>query len=108
MVRSHVQLPPWSSRNTSGCIYTDNVGGQPVLRDYDGNQLIRVPKVSVRVVPGFNLFGQRLRLQASWEWEGARYVDTANSVVLPKYDVLNASGRLRSPNISSCMDTLTT
>ena len=76
-----------------GLRYTDNVGGAPVQRDFDGNQLIRVPKVSVRVVPGFNLFDQRLRLQVSWEWEGARYVDTANSVVLPKYDVLNASGR---------------
>jgi len=77
----------------SGLRYTDSVGGQPVQRDFDGNQLIRVPKVSVRVVPGVNLFGQRLRLQASWEWEGARYVDTANTVVLPKYDVLNVSGR---------------
>lgn len=76
-----------------GLRYTDNVGGQPVLRDYDGNQLIRVPKVSVRIVPGFNLFGQRLRVQAAWEWEGARYVDTANSMVLPHYDVLNASAR---------------
>src|SRR6202012_992587 len=77
-----------------GLRYTDNVSGQPVLRDYNGNQLIRVPKVSVRIVPGFNLFGQRLRVQASWEWEGARYVDTANSVILPHYDVLNASARL--------------
>jgi outer membrane receptor protein involved in Fe transport len=64
-----------------------------VQRDFDGNQLIRVPKASVRVVPGFNLFSQRLRLQAAWEFEGARYVDTANSVVLPHYDVLNASAR---------------
>jgi outer membrane receptor protein involved in Fe transport len=77
-----------------GLRYTDNVAGQPVLRDFDGNQLIRVPKVSLRVVPGVNLFSQRLRLQASWEYEGARYVDTANSVVLPSYTVLNASGRL--------------
>jgi outer membrane receptor protein involved in Fe transport len=77
-----------------GLTYTDNVGSKPVVRDYDGNQLIRVPKVSARIVPAFNLFGQRLRLQASWEWEGARYVDTANSVILPKYDVLNLSARL--------------
>ncbi len=77
-----------------GLVYTDNVNKQPVLRDYDGNQLVRVPKVSVRIVPGFNLFNQRLRLQASWEWEGARYVDTANSVVLPHYDVLDLSARV--------------
>jgi outer membrane receptor protein involved in Fe transport len=76
-----------------GLAYTDDVNNAPVLRDYSGNQLIRVPKVSARIVPGFNLFNQRLRLQAAWEYEGARYVDTANSVVLPHYDVLNASAR---------------
>jgi outer membrane receptor protein involved in Fe transport len=46
------------------------------------------------VVPGFNLFNRRLRLQVAWEFEGARYVDIANSVVLPHYDTLNFSGRL--------------
>jgi outer membrane receptor protein involved in Fe transport len=77
-----------------GLSYTDNVNGRPVLRDYNGNQLVRVPKVSARIVPGFNLFGQRLRVQAAWEWQGTRYVDTANSVILPHYDVLNVSARL--------------
>jgi outer membrane receptor protein involved in Fe transport len=77
----------------SNLTYTDNVGGQPVQRDFDGHQLVRVPKVSVRVVPGFNLFDQRLRLQASWEYEGRRFADTANSVILPHYDVLNVSAR---------------
>ena len=77
-----------------GLTYTDNVSGQPVLRNYSGNQLIRVPKVSIRIVPGFNLFNRRLRVQAAWEWEGARYVDTANSMILPHYDVLNLSARL--------------
>jgi outer membrane receptor protein involved in Fe transport len=76
-----------------GLVFTDSVNNAPVLRNFDGNQLIRVPKASVRVVPGFNLFNQRLRLQAAWEFEGARYVDMANSVVLPRYDVLNASAR---------------
>jgi outer membrane receptor protein involved in Fe transport len=77
----------------SDLVYNDNVSGKPVLRNYTGNQLIRVPKASVRVVPGVNLFGQRLRLQVAWEYEGARYVDIANTVVLPHYDVLNASAR---------------
>lgn len=72
-------------------VYNDKVDNAPVLRDYDGNQLIRVPKTSLRIVPGVNLLDQRLRLQLSWEYEGKRYVDTANSVVLPSYDVLNAS-----------------
>jgi outer membrane receptor protein involved in Fe transport len=76
-----------------GLVYTDKVNNAPVLRDFDGNRLIRVPKTSLRIVPGFNLLDQRLRLQASWEYEGGRFVDTANSVVLPSYDVLNASAR---------------
>ncbi len=62
-----------------GLVYTDKVNNAPVLRDFDGNQLIRVPKTSVRIVPGVNLMNQRLRLQLAWEYEGARFVDTANS-----------------------------
>jgi len=73
-----------------GLTFTDTTG---VVRDYDGNQLIRVPKNSLRVVPGFNLFDQRLRLQLAYERQGARYVDTANSVRLPSYDVFNFSAR---------------
>jgi outer membrane receptor protein involved in Fe transport len=75
--------------------YTDKVGNLPVLRDYTDNQLIRVPKVSARLVPGLNLLGDALRLQASWEYEGKRFVDSANSVVLPSYRVINLSARYR-------------
>ena len=53
--------------------------------NYNGNQLIRVPEVSVRAVPGFNLFRNRLRLQSAIEYEGKRYTDVANSQVLPAY-----------------------
>ncbi|HEY9254497.1 MAG TPA: TonB-dependent receptor [Stenotrophomonas sp.] len=73
--------------------YTEVVNGAPVLRDFVGNQLIRVPKQSLRVVPGVNLMNQRLRLQLAYEYEGERYVDTANTVRLPSYDVLSASAR---------------
>jgi len=76
-----------------GLSYTDNVNNGPVLRDYDDNQLIRVPKVSYRVVPGVNLMDGKLRLQMSYEHEGKRFVDTANSVVLPSYHVVGASAR---------------
>jgi outer membrane receptor protein involved in Fe transport len=76
-----------------GLRYTELVNNAPVLRDYVGNQLIRVPKTSARIVPALNLLNQRLRLQLAYEYEGKRYVDTANSVVLPHYDVLNASAR---------------
>jgi len=73
--------------------YTEVVNGAPVLRDFVGNQLIRVPKQSLRVVPGVNLLNQRLRLQLAYEYQGERYVDTANTVRLPSYDVLSASAR---------------
>ncbi len=76
-----------------GLRYTEAVAGAPVLRNYEDNQLIRVPKQSYRVVPGVNLLDGRLRLQVSYEYEGQRYVDTANSVKLPSYDVWNASAR---------------
>ncbi len=76
-----------------GLRYTEIVNGAPVLRDYVGNQLIRVPKVSYRVVPGVNLLDGKLRFQVAYEYEGERYVDTANSVRLPSYDVWSASAR---------------
>lgn len=76
-----------------GLRYTEIVNGAPVLRDYVDNQLIRVPKVSYRVVPGVNLLNGKLRLQVAYEYEGERYVDTANSVRLPSYDVWSASAR---------------
>lgn len=75
-----------------GLTYNDNVGGKPVLRNFDGNALIRAPKVSVRVVPGMNI-GDNLRLQFSYEYEGKRFVDTANTVVLPAYHTINFTAR---------------
>jgi outer membrane receptor protein involved in Fe transport len=76
-----------------GLRYTQIVAGQPVLLDYEDDQLIRVPKVSYRIVPGVNLMEGRLRLQMSYEYEGKRFVDTANSVVLPAYHTVGASAR---------------
>src|SRR5262249_50555928 len=81
-----------------GLTFTD---ASNVFHDFDGNQLIRVPKTSARIVPGFNLFNDRLRLQASVEYEGERFVDTANSVKLPDYLTVNVSGRLDiTPSLS--------
>lgn len=81
--------------------YTEVVDGAPVLRDFVGNQLIRVPKNRTRVVPGFNLLDNKLRLQAAYEYQGERFVDTANSVRLPSYDVVNASARYElTPDLS--------
>ena len=74
-------------------IYTDRVNNLPVVRNFKGNQLIRVPKVSYRLVPGLNLLEGKLRLQLAYEFQGARFVDAANSVRLPSYTLLNLSGR---------------
>ena len=55
----------------------------------------------LRLVPGINLMNNRLRLQLSYEYEGKRYVDTANSVVLPSYHTINASARFdATPQLS--------
>ena len=83
----------WQDPQYEGLRYTDKGSTGPVLRNYTGNQLIRVPKLSYRVVPGVNLLDGQLRLQLSYEHEGQRFVDTANSVRLPSYDVLGASAR---------------
>ena len=73
---------------------TGNVTSPLIRMDFTGNQLVRVPKVSYRLVPGLNLLDDRLRLQVSYEYEGMRFTDAANSsVVLPAYHVINASAR---------------
>jgi catecholate siderophore receptor len=69
---------------------TDSAG---VPRDYTGNQLLRVPEVSFRIVPGFNLLNNRLRLQFPVEYYSDRFADAANSVTLPNYRVFNAAVR---------------
>ena len=73
--------------------YTDQVNNLPVARDFTGHQLVRVPKVSYRLVPALNLLDDKLRLQMSYEYEGARFVDSANTVRLPSYSVINLSAR---------------
>jgi outer membrane receptor protein involved in Fe transport len=84
-----------------GLRYTIIQAGQPVLDDYDDNQLIRVPRKSARIVPGVNLLDNKLRLQASFEYEGKRFSDTANSVVLPQYTTLGFSARYQAtPELS--------
>jgi outer membrane receptor protein involved in Fe transport len=84
-----------------GLRYTTLQAGAPVLLDYDNNLLIRVPRKSVRLVPGVNLLDNKLRLQLTYEYEGKRYSDTANTVVLPQYSMLSFSARYQAtPNLS--------
>lgn len=74
-------------------IYSDVVNGVAVQRNFDGKQLIRVPKLGVRLVPGVTLLDGALRAQMQVEYYSKRYADVANSQELPSYWVLNASAR---------------
>lgn len=80
------------SAKYQGLVYTDQAGH---LNNYSGNQLIRIPAVSLRAVPGFNFFGNRLRLQVPVEYEGKRYVDVANAVVLPSYVKIDINAQVK-------------
>lgn len=83
----------WQDAQYRDLRYSELVDGAPVLRDFIGNQLIRIPELSLRAVAGLNLLDQRLRLQVAAEHQGERFVDTANSVRLPSYELLNFSAR---------------
>ena len=73
-----------------GFVYTDQNG---VLLDFDGNQLIRVPKLALRAVPAVNLFDGRFRAELEIEHYTKRYPDIANSQVLPAFTLLNINAR---------------
>ncbi|XRD86395.1 TonB-dependent receptor [Dyella acidisoli] len=84
-----------------GLRYTTIQAGAPVLLDYNDDQLIRVPRKSFRIVPGVNLLDNKLRLQLTYEYEGKRFSDTANSVELPQYNTLSFSARYQAtPELS--------
>lgn len=80
----------WQDPQYKGFTYTDQ-GGNVV--DYDGNQLIRVPKLALRAVPGVNLFDGRLRAELEVEHYTKRYPDIANNQTLPSYTQLNINAR---------------
>ncbi len=62
---------------------------------FDGKQLIRVPEIGARIVPGVNLLNGAVRAQLEYEYYTERYADVANTQELPAYGVLNASARYR-------------
>lgn len=75
---------------------TDTVtAGANCLRrfDFDGNQQVRTPKVSVRVTPGVNLLDGRLRAEVDLQYFGKRFSDLANLTVIPDYFLMNAQVR---------------
>jgi outer membrane receptor protein involved in Fe transport len=77
-------------------LVADAVSGGTLTQkyNYNGNKLIRVPSASVRVVPGFNLLHNRIRLQSPVEFEGKRYTDVANSQVLPSYTKVDIDAQI--------------
>jgi len=77
------------------------VNGAPITLDFTDNRLVRIPEVSYRLTPGVNLLGDRLRLEADYEYYGDRFSDAANSLTLPSYDVVNASASFQlSPQMT--------
>lgn len=101
---------PWFDLTVNGTLqepkfrdlaFTELVNGAPVQRDYGGNQLLRVPKLALRVTPAVTLLDGRFRAQADVEHYGRRFSDAANTSPLPAYTVINASARFElTPQIS--------
>jgi catecholate siderophore receptor len=83
----------WQNPEFGDFRFTQVVNNTPVALDFTGNQLVRVPEISFRVIPGFNLLNNRLRVQFPIEYYGDRYADAANSVKLPSYRVFSAALR---------------
>ncbi|HKD23736.1 MAG TPA: TonB-dependent receptor [Rhizomicrobium sp.] len=69
------------------------VGGVLTTIDYNGNQLLRIPKLSFAVSPTLHLMDDQLQLQMTVEHYSNRYADAANTQLLPAYTVLNFSAR---------------
>ncbi|WP_181160026.1 TonB-dependent receptor [Sandaracinobacter neustonicus] len=83
----------WQDPQYKNFKYTDSAGK---VWDFSGNQLMRVPKLGLRVTPGVNLFDDRLRAEAVIEHYTKRYPDIANTQVLPAYTLvgLNLRGQV--------------
>jgi outer membrane receptor protein involved in Fe transport len=69
--------------------YSELVDGAAVMRDATGNQLIRVPRLSLRATPSLTLFDGKLRLDTELVHYSARFADIANSQRLPPYSLIN-------------------
>ncbi len=85
-----VQQPEFTSLK-----YTVLSGGVLSTLDFNGKQLLRVPKTSFSVTPAVNLMNDRLRAEVSVEYYSDRYADAANTQKLPAYTVINANARYK-------------
>lgn len=83
-VQATLQNPRY--RNFS---YTELVDTQPMTRDVTGNQLIRVPRLSLRITPSLSLFAGKLRIDTEFVHYSDRFADIANSQRLPPYSLIN-------------------
>ena len=83
----------WQNPEYESFKFTETVGGAPVVRNFSGNQLIRVPEIGARVTPGLNLAGGAVRIEAPIEYYSDRFADAANSQKLPSYTVYNVNAR---------------
>jgi outer membrane receptor protein involved in Fe transport len=83
----------WQDPQYKNFVYSELVSGKPVVRDFDGKQLVRVPQIGARLVPGVNFMNGAFRAQAAFEYYSDRYADNANTQKLPAYWVVNASVR---------------
>lgn len=86
----------WQRSHYRDFSFTELVDGAPIRRDYSGNRLIRVPRLSVRGVAGLILLDDRLRTELTAMHFSRRYSDIANNQRLPGYSLLgvNIVGRL--------------
>lgn len=75
--------------------YVELVNGQPLTRDVTGNQLIRVPRLSVRATPSLNLLAGRLRIGVELVHHSDRFADIANTQRLPPFSLVNADVNAR-------------
>ena len=60
-----------------------------MTHDATGNQLIRVPRLSLRATPSLHLLNDRLRIGADFVHYSHRFADVANSQRLPAYSLIN-------------------
>lgn len=79
--------------------YTSSVtNGVPTVLNYDGNQLLRIPKYSFSASPTLHLIDNRLLSSVTVEYYSDRYADAANTQLLPAYTVVDMSVRYNISN----------
>jgi outer membrane receptor protein involved in Fe transport len=83
----------WQNPEYDSFRFTENVGGVPTVRNFGGNQLIRVPRLGLRLVPAVNFLEGAVRIELPVEHYSKRYADVANSQSLTDYTVINLNAR---------------